>query len=75
MCEGSGECGLAGWQRDAISAAAVCFECNLPPGSAGTQCVLGPVAHCVEINEIPEIHNTTAEEVTRSDLTQLSRVC
>lgn len=45
VCEGSGECRLAGWLAGSMMAisAAVCFECNLPPGSAGTQCVLGPL--------------------------------
>lgn len=48
----------AGWQHDGYLCCC-CFECNLPPGSAGSRCVrVVPVAHCGEINEIPKIHST-----------------
>lgn len=48
----------AGWQHDGYLCCS-CFECNLPPGSAGSVRVrVVPVAHCGEINEIPKIHST-----------------
>lgn len=71
MCEGSGECGLAGSMM-AISAA-LCFECNLPPGSAGNLCVWWASYSLCGDQRDPQNSQRT-EEVTQSDPTQLSQV-
>ncbi len=69
MCEGSGECRLAG---SMMAISAVCFECNLPSGSAGTQCVLGLLLIVWRSTRFQNSQHT--EEVTQPDLTRFSRV-